>query len=47
MSEPAKATQALREIRELLLVNGCHDEWLETQIKKIIQDALPEAENEI
>ena len=33
--------QALKDIRELILVNGSHDEWLATQIILVIEGCLP------
>ena len=33
--------QALKDIRELILINGSYDEWLATQIMMVIEDCLP------
>ena len=33
--------KALKDIRELILINGSHDEWLATQIILAIEEVLP------
>ena len=33
--------QALKDIRELILINGSYDEWLATQIMMVIEDCPP------
>jgi len=35
----SKEEQALKDIRELILINGSHDEWLTTEILKVIEGA--------
>lgn len=33
--------KALKNIRELILINGSHDQWLATQIMIVIEEVLP------
>lgn len=40
-----KEEQALKDIRELILVNGSHDEWLANAITIIIEECLSAADN--
>lgn len=37
----SKEEKALKDIRELILINGNHDEWLGTQIILAIEEVLP------
>jgi len=47
MSDPADSyKKALKDIRELILINGCHDTWLATQIILTIEACLPMTKRE-
>jgi len=47
MSEPADSyKEALKDIRELILINGSHDTWLATQIILTIEGCLPMTKKE-
>jgi len=47
MSEPADSyKKALKDIRELILINSSHDEWLATQIILVIENCLPMTKRE-
>ena len=39
--------QALKDIRELILINGSYDEWLALQIMTVIGNCLPMTEMEV
>jgi hypothetical protein len=38
--------EALKDIRELILINGSHDTWLATQIILVIEECLPMTKKE-
>jgi len=47
MSEPADSyKKALKDIRELILINSSHDTWLATQIILVIENCLPMTKRE-